>query len=115
MRFLLDEDLPPKTADVGRGLGLDVVSVHELARTGLSDEHQLAFAASERRILVTCNRDDFVALTRSFYATGRPHAGIVMVSRACPNHRPATIAHALAAWRERYAPNGPGSGFLDFL
>ena len=51
-------------------------------------------------------------------ATGRPHAGVVNVSRANPNDRPATIAHALAAWRERYAPNapnGPGSGFLDVV
>lgn len=115
MRFLLDEDLPPKAAEAARGLGLDVVSVHELARMGLTDEQQLAFAASEGRILVTRNRDDFITLTRTFYATGRAHAGIVIVTRAYPNHRPATIAHALVAWSERYASNRPGEGFLDFL
>lgn len=115
MRFLLDEDLPPEAARAARGMGLDVASVHELARTGLSDEQQLAFAAAERRILVTRNRDDFIALTRSFYATGRAHAGILIVSRAYPNHRPATIAHALAAWRERYLSSRPGVGFVDFL
>ncbi len=115
MRFLLDEDLPPEAARAARGMGLDVESVHELARTGLSDEHQLAFAASERRTLVTRNRDDFIALTRAFYATGRAHAGILIVSRAYPNHRLAAIAHALAAWRDRYASRRPGSGFLEFL
>lgn len=115
VRFLLDEDLPPEAARAARGLGLDVASVHESARTGLSDEYQLAFAASEGRILVTRNRDDFIALTRSFYATGRAHAGVLIVSRAYPNHRPATIAHALVAWRERYASTDPGTGFLDFL
>lgn len=115
MRFLLDEDLPPKAAEVARGMGLDVASVHESARTGMSDEHQLAFAASVGRILVTRNRDDFIRLTRSFFATGRAHAGILIVSRAYPNHRPATIAHALAAWRERYASTDPGTGFLDFV
>lgn len=115
MRFLLDEDIPPKAAQAARGLDLDVVSVHELARMGLSDERQLEFAASERRILVTRNRDDFIALTRIFYATGRAHAGILIVTRTYPNHRPATIAHALVAWSERYASNQPGEGFLDFL
>src|SRR5579862_8943426 len=40
MRFLLDEDLNPAAAEIGRGLGcgLDVVSVHEIDRRGFSDE-----------------------------------------------------------------------------
>lgn len=115
MRFLLDEDLPPMAAEAARGLDLDVVSVHEWARTGPSDEQQLAFSATERRILVTRNRDDFIALTRTFYATGRAHAGILIVTRKHPNHRPATIAHALMMWSEQDSSNRPGAGFLDFL
>jgi len=34
MRFLLDEDLNPATAVIGRGLGLDVISVHDIDRRG---------------------------------------------------------------------------------
>ena len=37
MKFLLDEDLNPEVATIGRGLGLDVVSVHEADRRGLDD------------------------------------------------------------------------------
>jgi hypothetical protein len=47
-RFLLDEDLNPATAEIGRGLGLDVVSVHEIDRRGFSDEEQLRFAIAQR-------------------------------------------------------------------
>ncbi|MBA3636422.1 MAG: DUF5615 family PIN-like protein, partial [Rubrobacteraceae bacterium] len=36
MRFLLDEDLPPRAAEVARGLGLDVLSLHELGRRGIA-------------------------------------------------------------------------------
>jgi hypothetical protein len=115
VRFLLDEEQQAEAAEAARGLAFDVVRVYELERMGLRDDQQLGFAASERRILVTRNRDDFIALTRTFYATGRAHAGILIVTRAYPNHRPASIAHALAAWRERYASNLPGSGSLDFV
>ena len=34
LRFLLDEDLPPSTAEISRNLGLDAVSVHEVGRRG---------------------------------------------------------------------------------
>ena len=37
MRFLLDEDVNPAVASIGRGLGLDVISVHEIRRHGFDD------------------------------------------------------------------------------
>ncbi len=115
MRFLLDEDLPPKVAVIARSLGLDVVSVHEIGRTGLSDEDQLRFAASETRILVTRNRDDFIALTHRAYATNAPHHGVLLVPRSAPNTHPERIARSVAAWAARFASGHPGSGFVDFL
>lgn len=114
-RFLLDEDVSPAVAVVARGLGLEVLSVHEVARTGLSDEDQLSYAAGQGRVLVTRNRDDFVALTRSFFATMRSHGGILVVPRSLPNHRPEAITQALLAWLDRYGEHDPGLGFLDFL
>lgn len=95
MQFLLDEDLHPGTAEIGRGLGLDVVSVHEIGRRGFSDEEQLRFAALDQRVLVTRNRNDFIRLTVSFFQTGELHAGILIVPQSLPNHRPERIAHAL--------------------
>jgi hypothetical protein len=122
MRFLLDEDLPPKVAVIARSLGLDVVSVHEIGRTGLSDEAQLRFAASETRILVTRNRDDFIALTR------RPTRRTPRITACCSclaAHPTPTRNGSRARWsirppgvgveRLRGRPSDPGSGFVDFV
>lgn len=100
MRFLLDEDVHPVVADAARGLGLDVVSVHELDRLGLSDQDQLEYATEEGRILVTRNRDDFIRLTVSFFQSGRLHRGLIIVPYTLPNKDPARIAHALKKWSE---------------
>ena len=117
MRFLLDEDLPPKAAEISRGLNLDAVSVHELGRTGLPDGAQLRFAAGEERIFVTRNRDDFRTLTLEFYRAGEAHRGVLIVGRSLPNNRPERVAHAIEAWaesRERY-PHSFGPYVVDFL
>lgn len=98
MRFLLDEDVHPAVAEIGRGRGLDVVSVHELGRRGLSDREQLAFAAAEGRLLVTRNRDDFVRLTVECFQTGAAHRGILVVPYSLPNHLPQRIAESLDGW-----------------
>jgi predicted nuclease of predicted toxin-antitoxin system len=113
MRFLLDEDLNPATAEIGRGLGLDVVSVHEIDRRGFSDEEQLRFAIAHSWTFVTRNRDDFLRLTRSFFDAGEIHHGILIVPYSLPNHRPERIARALENWIDQ--PGDPGAHFVDFL
>lgn len=117
MRFLLDEDLPPLAAETARGLGLDVVSVHELGRIGLSDPAQLRFAAAEGRVMVTRNRDDFIRLTAEFFRTGESHPGLLIVSRAIPSSKPERIAHALRSWSEAREDNPQSFGeySIDFL
>lgn len=113
VRYLLDEDLSPVVAETARGLGLDVVSVHEVGRRGYSDREQLDFATRESRAMVTRNRDDFIALTVEAFRTGRAHSGVLIVSRALPNRRPEAIAHALRRWHDDHPE--PGTHFLDFL
>jgi predicted nuclease of predicted toxin-antitoxin system len=113
VRFLADEDLNPAVARIGRGLGLDVVSVHEIDRRGFSDEEQLRFAVAEGRTFVTRNRDDFLRLTLVLFQTGELHHGVLIVPHSLPNHRPARIAHALEHWAER--ADDPGEHFIDFL
>ncbi len=113
--FLLDEDLPPAAARIARGLGIEALSVHELGRTGHSDEQHLIFATSRQMIMVTRNRDDFIELTKRAFATNEPHHGVLVVGRRTPNTDPEGIAHAIAAWARRYEGHDPGAGFVDFL
>ena len=58
VRFYLDEDLSHDVARVGRGLGLDVISSHEVGNNGRTDPEQLAYAAAEGRCLVSANCRD---------------------------------------------------------
>ncbi len=98
--FLLDEDVPPEAAEIGRGLGLDVLSVSEVGRLGGSDERQLETAAADGRIFVTYNRNDFILLTRRFFELRAPHAGVLIVPSSIPRRLPARLAHALRRWED---------------
>jgi len=109
LRFLLDEDLNPAIAAAGRGLGLDVVSIHDIGRRRLGDREQLLFAAAEGRVFVTRNRDDFIRLTVSFYQAGEAHPGLIIVPYSLPNKDPKRIAHALKRWNDQF-----GSSALDY-
>jgi predicted nuclease of predicted toxin-antitoxin system len=116
MRFLLDEDLNPLMAEVGRGLGLEVVSVHEIRRRGFSDRDQLEFAVAEERILVTRNRDDFIRLVVELYQAARTGVGVLIVPHSLPNHQAERVAHALMRWAERWnVAQGAVFEGVDFL
>lgn len=117
MKYLLDEDVNPTVAGIGRGIGLDIVSIHDLKeRRGLADDEQLAFAAAEHRVLISRNRDDFLVLVRLWFRSNRVHSGVVIVPYTLPNNRPALIANALRRWHDRGArANDPEASFLDFL
>jgi len=77
IRLYLDEDINPLLAKVLRSRGFDVVSVHDLGRTGLSDVEQFQFARSEGRVLLTCNIGDFVQLATILMRSGEPFPGLV--------------------------------------
>jgi predicted nuclease of predicted toxin-antitoxin system len=115
LRFLLDEDLPPKAAEIARNLGLDVMSVHEVSRRGYADDEQLRFSAGEGCIFVTRNRDDFLLLTVEFHRAGEPYRGVLIVSRSLPNDRPERISHALKRWVEARASARESFDGVDFL
>jgi len=115
LRFLLDEDLPPRAAEIARGLGLDVVSVHEVGRRGRGDRDQLRFASREERIFLTRNHRDLIELTVEFYRAGEAYAGVLLVRRNLPNDRPGRIAHAAKRWADARADmpaTFDGVGFL---
>jgi predicted nuclease of predicted toxin-antitoxin system len=116
VRYLVDEDLSPDVAAIARGLGLDAVSVHELGRCGLPDEEQFGFAIEQNRIVVTRNRDDFIALVASAFAAGKHAPGVLIVPSTISASPPSLVAHALQRWASRYeGTEGPGLCVCDFL
>ena len=116
MRYLIDEDTTPQVAVIARNLGLDAVSVHEIGRREYSDSQQFEFAIGEGRIVVTRNRDDFIALLIAAFEAGVTSPGVLIIPRSLPNDRPAAIAHALKRWNdEQQSLGGAEPGVIDFL
>jgi predicted nuclease of predicted toxin-antitoxin system len=116
VRFLLDEDLNPAIAEAARALDLEVVSVHDLGRRGLTDHEQLVLAATEERTFVTRNRDDFIRLTIDFFRAGRPHSGLLIVPHTPSNRTPGRLARVLQTWSSQWsATTSPAPYFIDFL
>jgi hypothetical protein len=86
-RVYVDEDphkdVAPRLTDIGHA----AVSTVQLGFKGRSDPWQLAFAARERRIFVTCNFKDFSMLHEAWTSwstewgieTRVPHAGILVI------------------------------------
>lgn len=100
-RLYLDADMSPRIAEIGRGLGLDVISAHEIGMADAEDADQLARAASDGRVMVTRNRDDFFALTIEAYHNRSPHGGLLIVAAAGGKHGRSRTAHSLAGWAKR--------------
>jgi nucleotide-binding universal stress UspA family protein len=112
--FYLDENLPPRIAEMLRARGLDAVSAHEVSgNIQLDDRTQLLYAAGARRAMVTCDIEDFAELTGEFIAANREHAGIVLVPPSFRTDEFAAIADAV----EQVARNHPDglAGAVVFL
>lgn len=76
MRLYSDENFPLEIVRQLRQIKYDVLTSYEAgqANQGIPDDEVLAFATQEKRVLVTLNRDDFIALHR----TGISHTGIII-------------------------------------
>jgi len=77
-KVLLDEDMKARVlVRLLTAAGHDVVTTSDLDLDGHIDPVVLARAASEHRILITYNGDDF----RALHDSGASHAGVVLVYR----------------------------------
>ena len=76
MTFLLDQDVPDAIARVIQQSGHEVHRLRERISAESTDADVLAFAHSLGAVLVTCNRDDFLALAKI-----QPHTGITVLIR----------------------------------
>ena len=97
IRLYLDENLSPRIAEQLRRRGVDVVTVHDLAAAGDTDENHLERATRLERVLVTADVD-FLAMA----ATGQHHLGIVFGEQA--THRIGDWVNALDLLCAVYTP-----------
>jgi uncharacterized protein with PIN domain len=75
IKFYLDEHIHRAVADGLRRRGIEVLTVQEVRKTGLSDREQLKFALTTQRVLVTMD-SDFLAIV----SQGVSHAGVAYAS-----------------------------------
>lgn len=101
MKWLIDEVLPPTTADELAILGHDAISVAGAQLLGADDAEVFAFAVDEQRIIVTENFADFVALVDEWQANDRPCTPVVFVRKsafASGGSLPSKLAAHLDSW-----------------
>ena len=76
MTFLLDHDTPDDLTYSLEGLGHKVVYLRNVLSKRTPDPEILAYANQEGFVVITCNRDDYLALGRTV-----PHQGINILLR----------------------------------
>lgn len=88
MQFFLDHDVPAEIARVLRNEGHEAVELRDVLNTTSSDEEVFAYARTHRRLMLTCNRDDFLSLAAQY-----AHPGLIILIRR--RTRQAECAHLL--------------------
>jgi uncharacterized protein with PIN domain len=114
LKYYLDEDLSPKIAEILRKYNIDAVSVHEIGMGQAEDMEHLELAASEKRCLVTRNRNDFIRLTVQFFHEHRSHSGVLIIPHTLPGDNFSRIARAIMKYDSKHAHDVKSYG-IDFL
>jgi predicted nuclease of predicted toxin-antitoxin system len=114
VKFYLDEDLSPKIAEILRKSGINALSVHEAGMCEASDQKQLEFAATEKRCLVTRNRNDFIKLTVRFFNDQHPHCGVLIDPHSLSGDQFSRIASLIKKFSSRH-PKGLAPYSIAFL
>lgn len=76
MHFLLDNDVPDMIARVLTEAHHDVLLLRNVMPEGFSDAAVFDYAVANSLVLISCNRDHFIALAR-----GRTHSGLIVLVR----------------------------------
>lgn len=92
MRFLVDENLPQRLADLLNKVGHDAVHVRDLEAAGSSDAYVISLALEDDRVIISADTN-FGALLAHNRAT-KPS---VILVRAIVDRRPAEMAALLDA------------------
>ena len=114
MKLYLDEDISPRVAELLRKKGVDAVSAHEKDMKGASDEEQLTAAVNEGLVMVTRNRNDFIALTVRFFQDFNPHYGLIIIPHSIPGSNFSLMANRLSAFINKH-PKGLEPYTIEFV
>jgi uncharacterized protein with PIN domain len=114
MRFYLDQCLSQVVAVIARGMGVDVISSHEVDRDGTDDDVQLLYAAEQGRCIVTRNYADYERWTHEFQEQGLPHRGVLLVPSSLPNDQFYPLARAIARYAREHPDDMPAY-MIDYL
>lgn len=82
MKFYLDESVSVALAVVLTQHGFDRLTARDAGNLGVTDEEQLAYAASAERILFTHDTRDFLRPANAWEESSRSHAGILLAHQA---------------------------------
>ena len=77
MKFLLDHDVPAEISRVLQHWGHNVTVLRSVLRVAAPDADVFGYACSEGLILISCNRDHFLALARQ----AQNHPGLIILIR----------------------------------
>ena len=97
MNFFLDHDVPDEVEQVLRYWRHEVQRLREVLPITALDEVVFDFAQQHRRIIISCNRNDFLQLARRAVAEEKPFAGLIILVRR--RTRQAECAHLLSLLR----------------
>ena len=114
MKIYLDENISPKVSTVLRKKGVGAVSAHDSDMLQASDAEQLASAATEGRVMVTRNREDYINLTVQFFDDLKPHEGLIILPHTIPGFEFSKLASLLAKFAKEN-PKGLESYTIEFL
>lgn len=80
----LDENVHVLIAKIIQSHGFNALTAQEAGLKGASDSDQLEFSSKDGRAILTCDRRDFEELASEYFATGKTHAGIIILSDNSP-------------------------------
>lgn len=89
MKFFLDHDVPAEVGRVRRQEGHEVTELRQVLPVQAKDVEVFGYAREHGLFLITCNRDDFLAL-----AADHSNAGMIILVRRRTRH--AESGHLLA-------------------
>jgi predicted nuclease of predicted toxin-antitoxin system len=97
MNFFLDHDVPDEVEQLLRHWKHDVQRLRHVLPVTALDQAVFDFAQQHRRILISCNRNDFLQLARRAIVEEKPFAGLIILVRR--RTRQAECAHLLSLLR----------------